>query len=124
MTEFEKQPTFNLHACDDLKRLIKENPELPLVVLAGEDANGGDYGFMFCDRVDAYVGEILDCMQEQEDERCFIDRDEFREQIEDNLAMSDEWADKTDEEIEAEADRIEAEYEPYWKKCIIVTVDN
>ena len=124
MTEFEKQPTFNLHACNDLKRLIKENPELPIVMLAGENANSGDYSTMFCSSVNACIGELLDCMQEQNDEICYTDRDEFREQIEDNLAMSDEWADKTDEEIEAEADRIEAEYEPYWKKCIIVVVDN
>ena len=124
MTEREKQPTFNLHACDTLKKLISENPELPLVVLAGEEANNDYYGYMFCSSVTATIGEILDCMQEQDDEHCFTDRAEFREQIEDNLAMSDEWADKTEEEVEAEADRIEAEYEPYWKKCIIVIADN
>ena len=124
MKEREKQPTFNLHACDTLKKLVSENPELPIVVLANEDANIGDYAYMFCSSVIAELGEILDCMQEQADDKCFTDRDDFREQIEDNLSMSDEWYGKSDEEIQAEVDRIEAEYDPYWKKCIILTVGN
>ena len=124
MRETEKFPTFNLHNTDMLKKLIRENPELPIVVIANEDANSGDYAYMFCSSVMAELGEILDCTQEQDDEACYTDRDMFRERIEENLSMSDEWDGKSDEEIEAEVDRIEAEYEPYWKKCIILTVGN
>ena len=124
MNESEKHPTFNVHAADNLKKLISENPELPIVILANEDANCGDYAYTFCTSVHAEIGEILDCWQEQNDEICYTDRDMFREQIEDNLSMDDEWDGKSDEEIEAEIDRIEAEYEPYWKKCIILTVGN
>ena len=33
---------------DRLKQLIAEHPDYPIVVLAGEDANNGDYGWMYC----------------------------------------------------------------------------
>ena len=33
---------------DELKKLILENPDLPIVVLAGEDASCGDHYWMFC----------------------------------------------------------------------------
>lgn len=124
MREIEKHPTLNVHSADALKKIISENPELPIVVLANEDANCGDYAYTFCTLVHAEIGEILDCSQEQNDEICYTDREMFREQIEDNLSMDNEWDGKSDNEIEAEVNRIEAEYEPYWKKCIILTVGN
>ena len=43
MTEYEKESTWLLHATDELRKLILENPELPLLVFAGEDCNSGDY---------------------------------------------------------------------------------
>ena len=123
MENNEKFPTYNTHNTDKLRQLIIENPELPLVVLANDQANDGDYSYMFCSSIYAELGELLDCMQEINDEICFTDRDEFREAIEDMLYNNtDEEHD--DDWFEAEADRIEAEYEPYWKKCILLTVGN
>ena len=45
---------------DELKKLILENPDMPIVVLAGEDANDGYYGWMFCSSVSFHIEEILD----------------------------------------------------------------
>lgn len=45
MNEYEKKRTGLLHATDELRQLILENPELPLLVFAGEDCNSGDYSF-------------------------------------------------------------------------------
>ena len=123
MNAEEKFQTFNVHKAHKLKQLIIENPDLPLVVLANEEANTGDYSTMFCSCIHAEIGEILDCNQTINDEICFTDRDEFREEIEEMLYNNtDEEHD--DDWFEAEADRIESEYEPYWKKCIILTVGN
>lgn len=33
-----------IHDSAELRQLIAENPKLPIVVLAGENANTGDYG--------------------------------------------------------------------------------
>ena len=46
MNEYEKKSTGLLHATDELRQLILENPELPLLVFAGEDCNSGDYSYM------------------------------------------------------------------------------
>lgn len=48
MTNDERRPTGLLHSADELRQLIRENPTLPLIVFAGEEANSGDYSYMSC----------------------------------------------------------------------------
>lgn len=120
MRDEEKCPTGLTHSADKLRQLILDNPDLPLIVFASDDANNGDYSYMSCGSVDVEVGEILDCMQDVDDEYCFTDHDEFAERIEDSLYDFD----GTDQELEDEVKRRAAEYEPYWKRCIIVRVGN
>lgn len=120
MKELEKRPTGILTATDELRKLIVENPGLPLLVFAGEDCNSGDWSYMSCSHCSAELGEFLDCMQEVNDERCYCDRDDFREDMEDCYSDFDGSDSEFEQFIE---DRLE-EYEPYWKKCIILYVDN
>lgn len=120
MREEEKRPTDLLHSADDLKKLILDHPDLPLLVFANEDANSGDYSLMSCGSVHAEVGEFLDCMQDVDDNYCFTDRDEFSEKIEDSLYDFD----GSEQELEMAVERIASEYDPYWKPCIIVYVGN
>lgn len=37
-----------LHDCSNLRRLLAENPKLPVIVYAGENANTGDYQYLCC----------------------------------------------------------------------------
>lgn len=120
MTNDERRPTGLLHSADELRQLIRENPTLPLIVFAGEEANIGDYSYMSCSYIKAYKGEYLDCAQTVNDCMCFTDRDEFEEAIADNLADRD----CTDEEFDALVKKEMAEYATYWKPCIILNVDN
>lgn len=124
MSEEEKNPTGMAHKCEELKKLIQENPDLPLVVLADEEANTGDYSTMFCYSVWAELGEFLDCQQTVNDERGYTDRDDFEEAVSDMLANSGDYDGLSDDEFDAEVKRVMAEYEPYWRKCILVTVGN
>ena len=39
MTPNECKPSGLLHSADELRQLIRENPTLPLLVFAGENAN-------------------------------------------------------------------------------------
>lgn len=119
MKEYKKRRTGLLHATDELRKLILENPELPMLVFAGEECNGGDYSYMSCTRVDAYIGEFLDCQQTVNEVWCFTDRDELEEQIEIRSNFTG-----TDEEFTAYIKSRMEEYEPYWKPCIIVYIDN
>lgn len=111
MTNEERRPTGLLHTADELRQLIRNNPTLPLLVFAGEEANSGDYSYMSCSYIKAYKGEFL---------MCYTGRDEFEEAVADSLADGD----YTDEEFDALVKKAIAEYDPYWKPCIILNVDN
>lgn len=101
MTNEERRPTGLLHTADELRQLIRNNPTLPLLVFAGEEANSEDYSYMSCSYIKAYKGEFLDCTQTVNDCMCY-----------------------TDEEFDALVKKTVAEYDPYWKPCIILNVDN
>lgn len=121
MTQEERKPTGLLISAQELRQLIIDNPDLPLLVFAGEEANsGGDYSLMSCSSVRAYIGEYLDCCQNVNDEKCFTDRDDFEEELKDKHYEFD----GSDSEFETFIENILVEYEPYWKKCIILSVDN
>lgn len=124
MKEYEKHPAGVLFAAQDVRKLMIDNPDLPVCFLATEEANTGDYCTMFCTSVYAEIGEILDCQQDINDEIIFTDRDYFEEQVYDRVTLAHEDEDRPDEWYEKEAERVAAEYEPYWKKCILVTVGN
>lgn len=120
MTEFERKPTTLLTASDELRQLIIDNPGLPLLVFAGEDCNSGDWSYMSCSSCHAEKGEFLDCCQTVNDERCYTDRDDFQEDLED--CYSD--FDGSDREFEEFIEKKLLEYEPYWRECIIFYVNN
>lgn len=120
MKELERRPTGLLTASDTLRKLIIDNPDLPLLVFAGDDCNSGDWAYMSCSSCHATLGEFLDCMQEVNDEKCYTDRDDFQEDLEDHYSDFDGSEDEFERFIENKL----LEYDPYWKKCIIFYVDN
>ena len=108
---------------DELKKLILENPDLPIVVLAGEDANIDYWGWTYCSSISFGIDEILDCDYYDYDDRVFTDRDRFEEVVADNLY--DEYYDKEEEEEYDTVIKRELEkYEPYWKKVIAIYATN
>lgn len=107
---------------DELKRLILENPELPMVILANEDSTSGDYGWTFCSRISFYIEEILDCDFYDYNDTVITDRDRLEELVDDRLW--DEYHDKSEEEYDAAVKRELEKYEPYWKKVIAIYATN
>ena len=110
-----------------LKEIIRDNPRLPLVYLASDEANTGDYSFMFCQTVCVEIGEILNCWQKFDEEKIYTDREDFRERVED--AVISEYEDlkvdgPSNEWLNGIVDQIIESYEPYWQKCILVYVGN
>ena len=106
---------------DELKRLILENPDLPIVVLAGEEAHS-DFYWTYCSDISFNIGEILDCDFYDYDDSVFTDKDRLEEYIEDMLC--DEYYEKSEEEYEAAIKDKLAELEPYWKKVIAIYATN
>lgn len=110
-----------LHQTTELRKLIVENPDLPLVVFAGDSANIGYYSSVACSDVRAYIGEILNCTNDVCDHIC-DDRIEFEERLSDSLA--EEHPELSDDEFDELLKMRIDEFEPYWEKCIILYVDN
>lgn len=110
------------HSSDELKKLIFENPDLPIVVLAGEEASSYDFYWTYCSSVSCHLSEILNCDYSDYDDTVFTDRDRLREKIEDDLY--DEYHDKSDEEYEAAVKSKLEELEPYWEKVIAICATN
>ena len=107
---------------DELRKLILKNPDLPIVVLAGEEANSGDYQWMFCSSISFGIEEILDCDYTDYDDAVITDRDRLEEKIADDLY--DEYFGKPDEEYEEAIKREVEKYEPFWKKVIAIYANN
>lgn len=105
---------------DELKRLIAEHPDYPICILAGEEANSGDYGWMYCSNISFEVGELLDTDVYDFNDETITDRDRLEEIIEDYLydsGLEDEALDKAIKEKVAEL-------EPYWKNVIFIYATN
>lgn len=124
MTNQERKQTGLLHSADELKRLVLEHQELPILVLAGDNANTGDYGFMSCSRVRAQEGEFLDCKQKIDACKCYTDRDDFEDDVADFLAGEEQYRDLPDDEFNALVEQTVNEYDDFWKPCILLLVDN
>ena len=107
---------------DELKRLIAEHPDYPIVVLAGEEANNGDHGYMYCSDVSFGIEELLDTDFFDYDDTVFTDRDRLEEFIGDMLY--DEYGDKPDDFYEKAIKAKLAELEPYWVKVIAIWATN
>lgn len=107
------------HTTDKLKRLIAEHPDYQICVLAGEEANGGDYNWMFCADVRIDVGKILDTDFYGYNDEIFTNRDELEEYIEDMLYDEYEGA-----ELDAKIKQKLEELEPYWKNVICIWATN
>lgn len=110
-----------LHNTEKLKKMILENPNLPLIVFAGEDATSYDYSWTCCTDIIVDEGEILDC-KGPKDDRLYIDREELEDDVGEELY--DEVGDISDEEYEKLLKERMDKYEEYWTKCIILYVTN
>ena len=107
---------------DELKKLIEENPELPIVVLAGEDATDRDHSWMYCSCISFSIDEILDYDHLDYGDTVFTDRDRLEEKVTDDLY--EEYSEKSEEEYESAVKKKLQELEPYWKKVIAIWATN
>jgi len=109
---------------DELKKLIAEHPDYPIVVLCNNEVCCDDsYNWWYAPDLHFSIGEILDCEQDINDERVYTDRDEFEEDLTNILADNCDYDEATDQEFDAIVKAELAKYEPYWKKVIQIRAD-
>ena len=112
---------------EGLKKLIAENPDLPIVVLADENSANSDWGWTFCSDIWYSISDLLKCVCPYEEERVCTDRGDFEEQFEEWLydQVCDELGEKpNEEEFEKRLKEELAKYEPYWVKVIAIYATN
>lgn len=83
----------SLEDTTELKKLILENPDLPLLIFAGEDANR-DGGYA---QVQARVNGIEELILHNNK---WIEREEFEEELRNYLWLEDEYKDLSDNEYD------------------------
>lgn len=104
-----------------LKEMMNSHKDCPVVFLVDSDVVGDFYGNWYAGGYSCEEGEVLDCDAEEGEERyTYIDREDFREDVEDYVRMYQKCL--SDEEFDAEVNRIYKQHEPYWKKAIIVYI--
>lgn len=105
---------------DELKRLIAEHPDYPIAVLAGEEANSGDFSWMYCSNIHFEVGEMLDTDFYDYNDTIITDRDRLEEIVE--VRLFDDGLEGAELE-RAVQDKI-AELDPYWIDVIFIWATN
>lgn len=116
----------------ELRQMILDHPDYPIVVLVSDEANNGDYSWMYASNITFAVGEILDKQQPFNQELIYSDRDSFEEDFEEwlwedlQMKMADrgKGTDLSEEMFQCILKRELEQYEPYWKDCIIIHADN
>ena len=108
-----------LKQTDELKELIAKYPDYPIVVIVDSEVVADyDYSWWYAPEIRFDIGEILDCEQDIDDEKTYIDRDELEEDLRDNLSWDEIYDKLSDEEFDKVVEKKLNEYEPYWKKVI------
>lgn len=126
LSEKKKYRPLNMFTAqtDELKKLIAEHPDYPIVVMVANEVVADDfYGWWYAPSLSFSIGEILDCEQEVNDEKVYTDRDDFEEDLADILGDSGDYDETTDEEFDKIVQEELKKYEPYWKKVIQIRAD-
>lgn len=113
-----------LNECKELKKLIAENPDLPIMFFADDTGNDGAYSYISCGTIRAHKGKILDCPNEVDNEIVFDDKRYFEDELEEMLCGIDEYRNLSEEEFRAVFEKEKSKYDDKWKDCIIVYVGN
>ncbi len=112
----------------DILEAVKKYPDYPIAVLAGDEANDGEYGLMYCTDVGVEIGEILDCESDwTRKEIITTDRELFTDDVADrvyDILLEELGRKPTEEEQDEKIKKVLAAHEPFWKKCITIKANN
>lgn len=114
----------NLFANEKFRKILNEHPDLPIVFMANEYANAGDYSLEYCEIVQVGIGEILNEETPYDKDATFTDRDDFEETIADAICDEEEYREMNDAQFDATVQKIAAQYDKYWVDVIEVVVGN
>ena len=83
---------FSLNDTTKLRKLILENPDLPLLIFCGEDSWHDEYPY---EQADASSGEVKELTLYED---WWMDKDDYENRLSDDLCDKEEYKDMSDEE--------------------------
>lgn len=112
-----------VHDSAELRKLMQEHPDCPVVVLADEESACPDYAWTYCSRIRCAMSQILDIVTPYDsEENVFTDKEEFRDAIAE--AIDDAHPCYTDRELEEAVEAEYKKYEEYWRDVIAIYASN
>lgn len=101
----------SLNDTSELRKLIIDNPDLPLIIFAGEESWQGSWSY---NQADVHGVRIQELTLHGD---MWLDRDEYEEKLADDLANVEEYAELSDEEYNKMIERKVAET-PFCKAIV------
>lgn len=104
----------SLNDTTELRKLILDNPDLPLLIFCGEDSWHDEYPY---EQADASNGEIKELTLYND---WWLDKDDYKDKLSDDLCNKEEYKDMSDEEYNKMIKRKVTETE--FVKAIVIYV--
>ena len=103
---------------EELLKLIKENPNLDMVVMASTDDLIDEYGYFLLEKIKV---EVADIYNSPSNERIYFEKEDVVEELREFLA-SEEYIDMPDEEYDKMCEEKAKDY--FYKRAIVIWAGN
>lgn len=104
---------------EELIKIIQENKDLDIVVMASTDDLTDEYGSLLMENLRVEVTDIYNSPQE---ELIYFDKDEVVDEIRDYFADDEEYKDMSDEEYDKLCEEKAKDY--FYKRAIVIWAGN
>lgn len=106
---------------DAVRKLILENPNLPIIVATSWDVVGDSYGWWYSDNVTARVDNVIYWVDSYGDIKYIDDEEDLEEYIIDSL--DEDYGHLDNEDFDELVEKTLQSYDSLWTKCIIIYAD-
>lgn len=103
----------------EIIELIKENPDLEIVVMANTQELTDEYGYLLLEKLRIGVADIYNSPR---NETLYFDKEEIVEELREYLSDKEEYAEMTDEEYDKMCEEKAKDY--FYKRAIVIWASN
>ena len=103
----------------EIIELIKENPDLEIVVMANTQELTDEYGWLLLEKLRI---EVADIYKSLDNETLYFDKEKIVDEIREYLADKEEYVEMTDEEYDKMCDEKAKDY--FYKRAIVIWASN
>lgn len=104
---------------EKLIKIIQDNPDLDIVVMASTDEFTDKYGWILLERL---KGEVVDIYRRPDFETLYFDKEEIIEELRSYLANNEEYVNMSDEEYDKMCEEKAKDY--FYKRAIVIWGEN